>query len=273
MVYVGHNRSMDVLNDRDSFIDFLTELDTIRGGIEWIISGHTHHQFSIQRGVKFWINPGSVEADYPAYAHEFAVVDTESKEIVFSRIPKNPIDIPQQTLGIISDTGTITATNPKFWEDLRNALDARGATSLIINGLLARDIGRPELEFIDVCYDLVPGEEVPISDQYKNWRYVDGGAPVAEVLGHRFLIQHSLGPDLAGKTEIEMMAVVKELAFQHHQIDYVISGGFGDSIFEKSDNQGRGLSLINPGDVRDHRKLVTICFPQEEITFTTVPFE
>ena len=99
-----------------------------------------------------------------------------------------------------------------------------------------------------------------------NWHLIPNDNPVLEICSHYFLIQHKLGIDLDGKTEVEMIRFVREQSQKYQHIDIVICGGIHDALFEEQQE----VMIINPGDARNHRKFVTICFPRCEVTFSSV---
>lgn len=264
VIYAGHERSNDVLMNAVKFNEFINILNQVYDGVKFIFTGHTHHQFLIQRNGFSWINPGAVLPLF--FDHEYALVDTVKNEIIFTRLPQTKVDVRPQTVGIISDTGNISDRDGQFWQQLAIEFHERDVSTVIIDGgFRPNDIGRPELADFQVFYNLLP----TVADNPSkpgNWHLIPNDNPVLEICSHYFLIQHKLGIDLDGKTEVEMVRYVREQSKKYQHIDIVICGGIHDALFEEQQE----VMIINPGDARNHRKFVTICFPRCEATYSSV---
>jgi len=264
VVYVGHERSADVLKNAPKFNEFINLLNQVYDGVRFVFTGHTRHQFLIQRSGFSWINPGSVWPMF--FDYEYALVNTVNGEIVFTRLPQTVTNIKPQTVGIISDTGNISDRDSQFWCQLAIEFRERDVSVVIIDGSFSpADIGRPELENFQVFYNLL-SDDADKSDKPANWHLIPSHNPVLEICSHYFLIQHKLGLDLDGKTEVEMIDLIRDQSKRYRHIDIVICGSIHDALFEEQQE----VMIINPGDARNHRKFVTICFPRCEVTFSTV---
>ncbi|MDO8669025.1 MAG: metallophosphoesterase family protein [Candidatus Buchananbacteria bacterium] len=264
VIYAGHERSNDVLMNSVKFNEFMNILNQVYDGVKFIFTGHTHHQFLIQRNGFSWINPGAVLPLF--FDYEYALVDTSNGEIVFTRLPRTTSSVRPQTVGIIGGTGNISERDDQFWQQLAIEFHERDVSTVIIDGgFLPRDIGRPELSDFQVFYNLLPTMKDNIHKP-GNWHLIPDDNPVLEICSHYFLVQHNLGIDLDGKTEVEMIRFIRQQSQKYQHIDIVICGGIHDALFEEQQE----VMIINPGDARNHRKFVTICFPRCEITFSTV---
>lgn len=264
IIYAGHKRSIDILMNGDKFNEFVNIINEVYNGIKFIFTGHTHHQFLVQRDGFSWINPGAVVPSF--FDYEYALVDTNKTEIVFTRLPRTASNIKPQTVGIISDTGNISERDNQFWQQLRVEFHERDVSIVIIDGSLSpSDIGRGELSDFQVFYNLLTTIEDSKSKP-DNWHLIPNDNPILEIYSHYFLIQHNLGIDLDGKTEVEMIKFIREQSQKYQHIDIVICGGIHDALFEEQQE----VMIINPGDARNHRKFVTICFPRCEVTFSSV---
>lgn len=264
VIYAGHKRSIDTLMNSAKFNEFIRLLNDTYDGVRFVFTGHTHHQFLIQTNNCFWINPGAVIPSF--FDHEYALVDTDKNEVVFTRLSPTISDTKPQTIGIISDTGNISERDNQFWQQLAIEFHERDVSIVIIDGgFKSSDIGRPELASFQVFYNLLH----PIEDKYDkpdNWHLIPNNNPVLEICGHQFLIRHKLGVDLAGKTEVDMVKCIYAETKQYQHIDFVVCGGIHDALFDEQQE----VMIINPGDARNHRKFVTICFPRCEVTYSAV---
>lgn len=264
VVYIGHERSYDVMANADRFNEFIGLVNLIEDGINYVFTGHSHRQFLIQREGVSWINPGSVRPDI-IRDHAYALVDTETGEIIFTRIPCTKSDYCPATIGILSDVGNISDRDTSFWQSLKEEFNKRDVSVVIIDGdILDKDIGRPELAEFQVYYSPLPEQNANGLD---NWHAVYPDNPIIQICNNNFLIRHSLGIDLYGKTEIEMMELVRAESKKYSHVDIVVCGGIHNALFEEHSE----LMIINPGDARNHRKFATVCFrPHCEITFSEV---
>ena len=264
VIYAGHERSNDVFMNSAKFNEFINILNQVYDGVKFVFTGHTHHQFLIQKNGVSWINPGAI---WPLFFdYEYALVNTSNNEVVFTRLPRTANNIKPQTVGIISDPGNISERDSQFWQQLAIEFHERDVSLVIIDGSFRpSDIGRPELGDFQVFYNLLPGA-VDQSLKPANWHLIPDNNPVLEICSHYFLVQHKLGIDLDGKTELEMVNFIHEQSKKYQHIDIVIYGGIHDALFEEQQE----VMVINPGDARNHRKFVTICFPRCEVTFSSV---
>ena len=157
--YVGHKRSFDFLNGTEgNLMNFLEELRNKNDGLRWVFSGHTHHQFFVQTDLVDFVNPGALQ-DSLDDNYEFAIVDTQKYEVIFSRIQKIAPPIKTFSVGIISDSDRISDFDPTIWGKLATEFKKRDARTIIHCGNISlKDIGRPELENFTVYYNLRPDQ-------------------------------------------------------------------------------------------------------------------
>ena len=263
-MYVGHERSYDVMLNAERFNEFIGLVNLVYDGVRFVFTGHTHHQFLVQRNGVSWVNPGSIDIGV-SKDYEYALVDTETGEIIFTRLPYAVSNFHPVTVGIISDVGNVSDRDEKFWEKLRIEFKKRDVSVAIIDGdLLDRDLNRPELADFLVYYSPAPSQVGKLAG---NWRAVFPENPIVEICGNNFLIQHSLGLDLDGKTEVEMIQLVRNESKKYKHVDLVVCGGIHNALFEEHDE----VMIVNPGDARNHQKFATVCFrPHTEITFSGI---
>lgn len=264
-IYVGHQRSWDFLvGSEASFEKIMNEISTKYDGVRWMFAGHTHHQIYIQGSTCSFINPGAIQDGFDG--HGFATVDTDVKEVVFSRIPLSASTISPFTVWIVSDTGNITQLDNEFWSKLVYEFRKRDVSIIIHGGnIWPGDIGRPELRDFLVYYYLLENQEPP-KNVPSNWRLISQDDPVVSINGYRFFVQYALGVDLFEQSEFQMSQSVRKLSKQHQHVDFVICGLIHSALF----TEGQEVKIINPGDARNHRKFVTVCLPRNEVTFGCV---
>ena len=264
-VYVGHKRSWDFLIGSEAkFEKIINEISTRHDGVRWMFAGHTHHQIYKQGTPCSFVNPGAIQEGVDG--HGFAIVNTDSKEVVFSRIPLVTNALTPMTVGIISDTGNISHLDEKFWVKLAEEFRERDVSAVIHGGnIWLGDIGCQELSDFKVYYYLLANQQSPenIPD---NWSVVTPGNPIVEIGGYRFFVQYDLGVDFFEQSEAQMSHSVRQLSKEYQHIEYVICGLIHDALFA----EGQEVKIINSGDARNQRKFVTICLPRNEITFSSV---
>ena len=202
-MYVGHKRSHEFLKGTETeMAQMLAEARRDYDDLRWYFSGHTHHQIFLEIPTVKFINPGAIEEGFDGF--EYAVVDTDISQIVFSRIlPVKPL-INTFSVGIISDSLNISMMDPNFWKLLVKELQSRGVKDVIHCGNIAlSDIGHDELRDFMVYYNLRPDQQNP-KNVPKNWRQIPLDSPVVEINGYQFYVQLDLGIDLLGKSEVGM---------------------------------------------------------------------
>ncbi|MBI5766110.1 metallophosphoesterase family protein [Candidatus Falkowbacteria bacterium] len=263
-IYAGHERSMDVLRDPDKLAKFIQEIEDVCDGVRYIFTGHTHQQFLIQRGLITWINPGAVCDGSDGY--EFALIDTDKKEVIFTRIPQTKIFANPSTVGIISDTGNISQLDQYFWLQAAQEFHERDAKIIIHCGnIWLGDIGHPQWRDFEVYYYLL-ADQKNISDVPANWHLIPLEKPIVDVCGHRFCVEYDLGLDFFKRSEYQSIQFARELSQKYHHVDFVLCGFINDPLYE----EGADVTIINPGNTRNNRNFATICLPRREITFSTV---
>lgn len=264
-IYVGHKRAFEFLTGSEAKL--MKTLNTIRRDHEWVrwlFSGHTHHQIYKQSHVINFVNPGAVEDSFDGY--EFAIINTEKDEIIFSRIlPTTPAKKPF-SVGVISDSLNISELDSSFWQKLAEKFKNNNVSHVIHCGNLALgDIGREELKGFQVFYNLRPDQKDPEGPE--NWRLISQKEPVVEINGYRFYIQLDLGATLLEQSEYDMHMLCLNLRRKYPEISFILCGFTNDAFYE----EGEEVRIINPGDVIKDRDFAVICLPTTEITFGHVP--
>jgi len=266
-VYVGHQRSIDfLLKSEQDLRRIIDEIHKRHDGLRIMVAGHTHHQILVEDDPVLFINPGAAMGGYDGY--EFALIDLEKKEVIFSRIPLTPSHADPFTIGVISDTGNIMERDENFWFQLAEEFRRRDVSQVIHCGnIWSNDIGRQEFAGFNVFCYLGDDQVNKFSDpKPKNWHIVSKNNPIVEINGYRFYIEYSLGVDFFERSEYSMSMFSRQLSKQYHHIDFVLCGLIHSALYEEGDE----VTIINPGDARKRRKFVTICLPRNEVTFGSV---
>lgn len=265
VAYCGHERSFDLLNNSQKVAEFFVEINQVYDGVRLVATGHTHHQFVYRHGHMTWVNPGSVIESLNR-TKEFAVVNTSNWEVVLGRLSNIEAKIKPVTVGIVSDTGNVDQLDRAFWSRLVDEFNKRGVTHVICCGnFLPNDIGRLELAHFQVYYYLLPGY-YDNPNKPTNWHLLSHNNPVAEIGGHRFYVQHEIGPEYANFSEIENHDFLKGILKQQKHLDFLVAGLVPGTILQETDS----YVFINPGDARDHSYFATVCLPRREYTVGTV---
>ncbi|MDP2741248.1 MAG: metallophosphoesterase family protein [bacterium] len=265
--YVGHKMSYDILIGSET--DFEKKIELLRrdyDGLRWIFSGHTHHQIFFQTRLVNFVNPGAVENSFDGY--EFTIIDTETNQIVFCRIPKTrPIE-DSFSVGIISDSLNISRMDADFWGKLEKEFKERDVTHIIHCGNISLDdIGREELADFTVHYRLRP-KQVPLSSP-KNWHLVPKDEPTVEINDRQFYIHPNLARLLLEKSEVDMNKECLKILESYPEVTFILYGETNEGFLE----EGERARIINPGDIISSRSFAVICMPRIEITFGHVPVD
>ena len=265
--YVGHKRSFEfLLGSGDKLSETLNRIRKENDGVEILFSGHTHRQaFKGNRLINF-INPGAVENSFDGY--EFAIVNTKTKEVTFSRIPKTKSEKEPFSVAIISDSFDISTVNPNFWKEFSEILKKHNVSHVIHCGnIIPRDIGRLELKTFQVWYNLHENrEKTKIPD---NWHPLNPKRPIVTIKGYKFYIQLNLGTELSHKSEFDLHDLCMKLSNRHSGISYLLCGSTNSPSLE----EGEETRIIDPGDVRNDQDFVIVTLPRNEILFSHVPFK
>lgn len=265
--YVGHKRSYDLAFKSEA--NFKEVLDAMRrdfDGLRFATAGHMHHQTLAQTLLVTFINPGAVSMSPDGY--EFAVLDTETGQVVFSRIPKTTNAEKPFTVGVISDSLNISKLDAHFWEKLAKEFADRGVSQVIHCGNIAvADIGRPELADFQMYYRLRSEQGSPKAPE--NWHLIPGDPPIVTINERKFYVHPSLARIILEKSEADMHGECMKISGQHPDLDYILYGGVRDSYL--SEEMDGMLRILNPGDARSSRNFAAICFPRNEITIGVVP--
>lgn len=267
--YLGHKRAYDfLLGSEQSLINFLDQIRKDNDGLRLAFSGHTHHQIFAQTRLVNFINPGAIESFSGSY--EFALVNTNSGETVFSRLLKTKPLIPTFSVGVISDSLRISLLDQHFWELLQKEFIARDVRDIIHVGNIAlEDIGRPELENFQVHYNLRSDQRSKTKENPpQNWHLIDLEEPVVEINGYRFYVQLDLGATLLNLSEVQMHEACLNLRRQFHELDYLLCGFTNNALLTEEEQ----TCIVNPGDVVRDRNFAVVCLPRNEITFGHVPY-
>jgi predicted phosphodiesterase len=271
-IYVGHRRSFDFLAGSEAKLrQILFGIRKENDNTRYVVSGHTHHQIYCQCGSTIsFINPGAVEASLD-HCPNFVTVDTDTEEVVFSRILTTKPTIKPFSVAIISGSSRISIIDPDFWKKLAEELKKRDVFNIIHCGNIAlQDINHPELKDFHIYFNLTPDQDVP-KEMDENWELIDPKNPVIETFDgeYRFYVQFDLGATLLKQSEGDMYDLSVNLGKKYPGIDYVLCGLTHDALFE----QGQEMSIINPGDVIRSRSYVVVSLPQNEISFARIPID
>ncbi len=263
VVYLGHERSDDLFCDFEKVRRFIYEINRVKDGVRIAITGHKHHQSIFSNNNLTWLNPGAVKYSWNGTI-EFAIYDTDSGQAVFGRLSSAESRIRPVSVGILSDTFNVDDRDSSFWHRCRKEFDARGVTEVILCGkFLARDIGRPELNGLNVHYYLLTEDRQSIVE-VENWHCIGHDNPIVEIGCHHFYVQHGLGSEQGSLSEIQRGAAIGSLMERHSHLDYIVAGLCPEAIYM----EGQNYSFIDPGSARDFNRLAVVCLPRNECTFT-----
>lgn len=263
--YVGHKRAFEFLTGAEA--ELMKTLEAIRRDydcVQWLFSGHTHHQIYKQDPLINFVNPGAVEGSFDGY--EFAVIDTETNETTFSRIPKTrPIKNPF-SIGVISDSLNISDLDVDFWTNLSREFKKRRVKDIIHCGNISvKDIGRGELRGFKVHYFLRKDQKNR-SNVPGNWKLIQWEKPIVNIGGYKFHIQLDLGATILDKSEIDMLRLSLQTRSDYPETNFILFGSTNYAFLE----EGEQVRIINPGDVVRNRNYAIITLPTTEITFNSI---
>lgn len=266
IAYCGHERSFDIFKDPQRVRDFFTVVNQIYDGVTLAMTGHTHHQFVFRYGPITWLNPGAVASSFNQTI-EFGVFNTSNKEVVLGRLSNAEAKISPVTVGIVSDTGNVDQIDSTFWRRLRNEFDFRGVTQVICCGdFRPEDVGRPELNGLQVYYYLLPDYQSSQQILIPNWQQLLPEDPIIEICGYEFYIQHGIGPENANFSEIQRHSAFSGIIEKYKRLDFIVGGLVPGTILQETEK----YVFIGSGDARDHKYFATLCLPRREYTFGTV---
>ncbi len=267
-MYIGHKRSYDLLKEPETA--FRRTIDLLRktyDGLRWVCSGHTHHQLYFQTQLVNFVNPGAI--DYSMDGYEYAVIDTDSDQIIFGRIPKTrPIDKPF-SVGVISDSLNISRLDPTFWKKLRKEFEDRNVRHVIhCSNLAVNDIGVEELSGLHIHYCLRKGQSFS-GGSPQNWHLIFREEPVVTINGYQFFIHFELARTLLEESEVEMDKECLKVLETYPEVSFILYGGSNDGFLMG----GQRARIINPGDAVLNRNFAVIHLPVTQITFGHVPID
>ena len=263
--YIGHKRSFEFLTGSEA--ELIKTLETIRRDydcVQWLFSGHTHHQIYKQDPLISFVNPGAIEDSYDGY--EFAVINTETKEITFSRIPKTRPIKKSFSVGIISDSLNISDLDVDFWASLAKQFKKKRVRDIIHCGNISiGDIGREELKEFKVHYYLRKDQKNP-SNVPDNWELIRLEKPIVEVNGYKFYVQLDLGVTILEQSEIDMHKLSLHIRKGYPETSFILFGSTNYAFLE----EGEQVRIINPGDVVRDRNYSIVTLPTTEIVFGSI---
>jgi predicted phosphodiesterase len=265
--YVGHRMSYHLLVESET--DFRKRIDLLRrnfDGLRWVFSGHTHHQIFFQTQLVSFVNPGAVEDSFDGY--EFAIIDTETNQIIFCRILKTKPVENSFSVGIISDSLNVSKMDVDFWKKLKIEFQARDVTHIIHCGNISlNDIGQKELADFTIHYCLRPDQA--LSSVPENWKLVPANEPIVRINGRQFYIHPSLARTLLEESEVDMGKECLKILEPYPEVTFVLYGGTNEAFLWG----GPRARIISPGDAKSSRSFAVICLPRTEITFGHVPVD
>jgi len=280
LIYLGHKKHLEFMRaTEEKFNEILTDLRQEFDGLRIVFGGHLHFQTYKQGQLVSFINPGAVE-DALGWGYEYAILDTSTSQVVFSRILPTPDDRPTFSVGVISDSLDITHRDATYWARQAIEFQKRGVTNIIHCGNIAlTDIGRPELKNFSVHYAIRADQK---SDHEKikktstipiNWHVIaeenlDDGA-VVDINNYRFFVQLDLGLKFMTVNEVGMDSMAMQIRRKHPETQFVLCGFTREALLL----EGQQVITINPGDVSTARNFAVICLPRREITFGHVPYD
>ncbi|MBN2313683.1 MAG: metallophosphoesterase family protein [Sedimentisphaerales bacterium] len=263
--YIGHKRAFEFLKGAEA--ELTKTLEEIRKDydcVQWLFSGHTHHQIFKQDLLINFLNPGAVESSFDGY--EFAVIDTDTHQTTFSRIPTTKPVMRPFSIGIISDSLNISELDVNFWAQLAGQLRKKRIKHIIHCGNISvKDIGRKELSSFTVHYFLREDQINP-SSVPDNWQLIPRQEPTVIIGGYRFHIQLELGVTILDKSEMDMHRLSLETRGKHPETNFILFGSTNYAFLE----EGEQARIINPGDVVRGRNYAIIKLPTTEITFSSI---
>jgi putative phosphoesterase len=282
LVYVGHKMHAKFLKtSEEDFNAALNELRQKFDGLRIVFGGHLHFQTYMHGNLVNFINPGSVGAEGSiGWGYEFATVDTDTREVVFSRILPESDSRSTWSLGVISDSLDISLRSPSYWGRLVQEMQNRGVNQLIHCGNLALDdIGRPELKDFTVHFAIRPDQKVQYLKKKAenkipgNWKVLaedklNEGALV-HINGYNFYVQLDLGFQFITMNEHGMDSIAMKIRRDHQETEFVLCGFTREALLV----EGQQVVTINPGNVNADRSFAVICFPRREVTFGHVPYD
>jgi predicted phosphodiesterase len=280
IVYVGHKRHMDFLKaTEEKFNELLSDMRGLFDGLRFVFGGHLHFQTYKQGQLVSFINPGAVE-DALGWGYEFAVMDTDIEEVVFSRILPTSDDRKTFSIGIISDSLDVSHRDLNFWSRLAKELKDRDVSHVIHCGNLDLcDIGREELKDFTIHYAIRSDQKYDYTQLKKNskipsnWLVISeenlGDGSVVDFNGYRFYVRLDLGLEFMNISELGMDSAAMKIRRQYPQTEFVLCGFTREALYV----EGQHVATINPGDLNTGRSFVVVCLPRKEITFGHVPFD
>ncbi len=266
LIYLGHQRFYELLSeDEGSFIKTLNVLRRDYDGLRWLFGGHTHHQILRKNHVVNCVNPGAVENFKGA---EYAIVDTDTTDVIFSRIPPESPTKRAIKIGVISDSRHVSGLDPYFWHKLVEQFKLAGVEYVIHCGNIANDdIGRTEFDSFSRVF-FSPEKRQGELKRPANWEPIDPIRPVVDIEGYQICVQFSLGEEVIGLSERELYQMSVKLIAKHWA-DIVLFGVTPDAFLDEIEN----VVIINPGNVIKGRNFAIIELPKGEYSFSRIQMD
>lgn len=266
--YIGHRFSSDMAKNPGA--SFKAKLNVLReqyDGLRFACAGHMHHQTTTQQTTPLvtFINPGAVQFSPDGY--EFAVLDTKTNQIFFSRIPTTKYLESPFTVGIISDSLNISKLDADFWKKLAQELKDRDVSQVIHCGNIALpDIGREEFASFQVYYRL-RNDQFPPRILPPNWYLIPKDPPIVTINERQFYVHPSLARVILEKSEADMHRECLMISESYPEISFILYGNATD-VYLSEELDGR-TRIMNPGNALS-RSFATVCFPKCGITLAKV---
>lgn len=269
-IYVGHKRSFEILYGSEvALLETMHKIRRDHDRVRFIFSGHTHHQIFMQNPLINFINPGAVEDPMGILGgYEYAVIDTDTNKILFSRIPATRGIKRFLNVGVVSDSKDISDIDTEFWKKLAAEFDREQVTHIIHCGNIAlTDIGRNEFRGFQVYYNLLANQPDPGGPE--NWHRIPPDDPIIDIEGYNFFVQYNLGATLLDKSELDLHRLSLQVLKDHPEVKFLLFGFSHNGFYE----EGQQMVILNPGDIVKDRNYAVIALPRNEIIFNQIPVD
>ena len=273
-IYNGHKRGFEYLTGSEE--KFYQTLNLIRrdyDSVRVLLSGHTHRQTCLRTGLIDYFNFGGLmDAAGAIGGYEYGYFDTQSKKVVFTRIPASNNDRRKPVnIGLIADSYKISLIDSQFWSKLAAEFKRNQVTHIIHFGnIAAEDIGMPVFNDFEVHYNLRPDQKAERDVKPPaNWHLIPSEdsttGPVVNIHDYGFLIQLNLGTKISQKSENDIHQLSRELELRYPGVNYV-GFGFHGAYME----EGEKRVFLDPGDVEKDRSFMILKLPLFELTFDQI---
>jgi len=267
--YMGHKLSRNLIQKpiEEVVIIKMDEVNAKADKVDIITAGHTHHQIYCDR----FINPGAIETPIGiGSGGEYAIYDSETREVVFSRVLLDQDQRKPFRVAVISDSLDVTKkTNGTFWVKLVQRLkDLHVEYLIIVGNIHIDDVGKiPGLEEIKEIHYHLRHDQINPAKLPENWRLIKPDKPIIDINGFRFYTDYDLGASILSKSEITLGTYAADVVKRHTATRFVLFGLTYISMYFEEEF----LNFISPGNVVNDRNYVIIELPLQEITFGRIP--